>query len=251
LVKGLDRREQAYRANIAKANEARERNRTLMKPLYPHHQTPPTLTFQQRFFCEKLLQLRLAAKPNAVGLTKAAALAAGYSESVASKKAMSWIRETREDSKCPQMWEFYEVLKRDVGKKLLANMVTIDMIVEELACIAFLDPKDLFDDNGNLLPMKSMPENTRRAIAAIDIMALQGRGSKADIQMLLKKIKLWDKLGALEALLKHKGGLPDGDADPGLPGGRAVCEGLDFEKIRRGRRDVLSAKEEKEEGNLG
>jgi hypothetical protein len=45
--------------------------------------------------------------------------------------------------------------------------VTKDRILQEEGLIAFNDIGDIFDESGNILPVKSMPEPARRAISSI------------------------------------------------------------------------------------
>lgn len=79
-------------------------------------------------------------------------------------------------------------------------MVNEQHILTELAHSAFLDPAQLFDENGNLLPIQDMPETARRALAALDVeVTVVGRGDDAE-PVTTKKIKLNPKLKALELL---------------------------------------------------
>jgi len=72
-------------------------------------------------------------------------------------------------------------------------------ILNEIACVAFIDPINLFDDNGDILPINEMDERTRRAIASLEIENVTGSQAKT------KKIKLWPKPTALEQLSKYRG----------------------------------------------
>jgi phage terminase small subunit len=82
--------------------------------------------------------------------------------------------------------------------------------VDELERIALMDPTKLFDANGELLSIGQMPEDARRAIAAIDIEAIYEGGGREKIQTgEVRKFKLHDKKGCLELLLKWAGKLKD------------------------------------------
>lgn len=78
--------------------------------------------------------------------------------------------------------------------------ITQDMVVKELARIAFLDIRKAFDENGDLLPITDMPEDVARAIGGMDISQLSSDDETISV---LKKIKLIDKKGALELLGRH------------------------------------------------
>ena len=83
------------------------------------------------------------------------------------------------------------------------------MVVRELAMIAFVDIRQAFDADGNLLPIKDMPENVARAIGGIDltqVKLLEGSDPDGEGQTLreqMAKLKLIDKKGALELLGRH------------------------------------------------
>jgi phage terminase small subunit len=84
---------------------------------------------------------------------------------------------------------------RDAEAEILkSNQVTIARIVRELALIAFLDPADILDDNGRVLPLNSMPPEIRRGLAAVEIVE-SPNGTR--------KFRLGGKLAALVALGKH------------------------------------------------
>jgi phage terminase small subunit len=84
--------------------------------------------------------------------------------------------------------------------------VTPLKILSELMRIAMVDIGDAFTDDGQLKPLKEMPVDVRRAIAAIDVSEIyEGAGENRRFVGLLKKVKFWDKQRALETLAKHLG----------------------------------------------
>jgi hypothetical protein len=72
--------------------------------------------------------------------------------------------------------------------------LSIDRVLEEVRHSAFLDPLSIYDVNGNVLPLKDIPEATRRAIASL---VIQKDGTI--------KIKFCDKMQALERLMRFLG----------------------------------------------
>jgi len=78
--------------------------------------------------------------------------------------------------------------------------VTQDMVVKELARIAFLDMRQAFDSDGNLLAIPDMPEDVARAVGGMDIAEIGDGENKIGA---MKKVKLIDKKGALELLGRH------------------------------------------------
>lgn len=100
--------------------------------------------------------------------------------------------------------------------------VTNVRILEELAGIATVDPIDVFDDEGNMKPMKDIPAKVRRAIQGMDIDELwEGRGKDRDQVGITRKPRFYSKVEALKLLgqhlklftEKHEVELP-GSADP-------------------------------------
>lgn len=76
--------------------------------------------------------------------------------------------------------------------------LTADRVLEEIKHAAFLDPIDLFSDDGRLLPLKEMPERARRAISGIEVEEIyDGTGKDRQLIGYLKKIKLVSKEGTL------------------------------------------------------
>lgn len=78
--------------------------------------------------------------------------------------------------------------------------------MKEMARLAFHDPGQLFDDDGNLIPIKDLPEDARRAISSLDVDELwDGRGEDRRQVGSTKKVRLWDKVSALEKLARIAG----------------------------------------------
>ncbi len=131
-------------------------------------------------FCQNFVALKFKG-------TKAAE-AAGYSKKSASAISSELLKKP----------EIQERIHEINSEALRNNEVTIDRIVKEYKGIAFLDPADIFKGDWSLKDLKDIPEHARRAIAGVDITTLLGPGSKTT------KLKLWDKIKALDSLGKHK-----------------------------------------------
>jgi phage terminase small subunit len=82
--------------------------------------------------------------------------------------------------------------------------ISADTVLQELAKLAFLDPGDFFEDDGSLKRIKDLDDNTRKAIAGLEVIELfEGTGEQKHAYGLLKKLKLADKGVNLERLGKH------------------------------------------------
>lgn len=95
------------------------------------------------------------------------------------------------------------------------TQIDIDRVLRELACVAFLDIGKAFTPEGALKPLDKMDENTRRAISGLEVAALIEDGERIGT---LKKIKIADKIAALEKIARHLGMFNDklilkGDAE--------------------------------------
>jgi phage terminase small subunit len=95
-----------------------------------------------------------------------AALAAGFSETTASTHANDWIRDAREDSQKPDLWDMW-IEHRD--KRLTALDVTEDRILQEYARLAFFDPSKMFNEEGGFKRIQDMDVDTRMAIKGFDV----------------------------------------------------------------------------------
>lgn len=136
---------------------------------------------QQRFVDEYLVDLNATQ----------AAIRAGYREKTAKAQGSRLL--TKVDIATA-------IQKRREELQQNAN-VTVERIIQEYARIAFLDPANIFGPDGRSLTLQDMDEDTRRAIAGLDISTIGG-GDSVEI---VKKIKLADKKGALDSLAKHLG----------------------------------------------
>ncbi len=79
--------------------------------------------------------------------------------------------------------------------------VTADRVIQELAAIAFADPRKLFNANGGMRPMHEVDDGTRGALV---IEVNQGTDSEGN-PTFTRKTKFACKLAALGKLGKHLG----------------------------------------------
>jgi hypothetical protein len=101
-----------------------------------------------------------------------------------------------------------------------ASDISPSRILEELARIAFLDPRKLFDADGNLIPIDKLDEDTAHALAGIDHDAIfSGRGDERERIGTTTKLKIIHKTQALELLGKFHRMFIDRVEQSGLDGG--------------------------------
>lgn len=102
------------------------------------------------------------------------------------------------------------LVKREQAK--IATMVAAELsisekrVLKELGTVGFSDIAELLAEDGTLKDLRDIQEETRRAIASVEIFEeFEGRGKSRKFVGYTKKIKLWDKIKALETIGKHLG----------------------------------------------
>jgi hypothetical protein len=84
------------------------------------------------------------------------------------------------------------------------NEWVIEKILHELRKISASDLRLLFDENGKLRPPESWPDEVASAVMSIEVFEeYEGRGDGRTLAGYTKKIKLWDKLKAVELIGKN------------------------------------------------
>ncbi len=117
-----------------------------------------------------------------------AAIRAGYSSKTANRIATKILSKAVIKKKIAQ-------LQSEIAKR---TEITADMVVRELAAIGFADVRECFDQLGNIINPKKLPDSIAKVVAGIDVIEV-----KKDVKV--KKLKLWNKVAALESLAKHLG----------------------------------------------
>lgn len=139
---------------------------------------------QERFVAEYLIDLNATQ----------AAVRAGYSAKSADKQGYKML--------CHPA--IAAALSAKQGQRLKRLEITADRVLEEIAKVAFLDPRKLFTSDGSLVPIHELDDDTAANIAGLEVNELfEGEGDQKHAFGLLKKIKLSDKLRGLEMLGKH------------------------------------------------
>lgn len=118
-----------------------------------------------------------------------AAIRAGYSAKTADVAGARLLRNVKVQSEISKKQE-------KLQKK---TEISVERVIQEYMRIAFLDPIKIWNEKGQIRSIHEMDEDTRRAIAGLEISSI---GNTLET---LKKIKLWDKPKALESLAKQLG----------------------------------------------
>jgi phage terminase small subunit len=156
---------------------------------------------QQRFVDEYLIDLNATQ----------AAIRAGYSEKTARQIGEQNLSKL----------DIQEAIRARMKDREQRTKITQDMVLQEYAKIAFLDPRRFYDENGALIPVQKLPADVAAALSAMEVVVERngqnedGSPSFADV----KKIKFADKKGALDSVARHLGMFNDKMALTGAHGG--------------------------------
>jgi phage terminase small subunit len=89
-------------------------------------------------------------------------------------------------------------------KRAKRTEISADRVLQESARLAFLDIRQLYNEDGSLKPISQWPDDVAAAVAGIDSIEqydwVDGEKVPAGV---LKKIRLWSKPGQLDLLAKH------------------------------------------------
>jgi len=130
------------------------------------------------------------------GNGKRSAISAGYSKKTARMMAT-------ENLSKPYIVEAIKSLQ----VKLIAKVdVKSEAVITALKELAFFDPRKLFDNFSNLLPVHEWPDDVARCIASIKILKIYDRGnSRGQTIGETVEVKFWSKTQALDFLMKSLG----------------------------------------------
>ena len=125
---------------------------------------------------------------------KQAAIRAGYSPKTAESQASRLLRNVKVRA----------AIDAALAKAAERVEVKTDDILRELKRLAFVDLGGAYDDLGNLLPIKEIPEDVRRAIVGVKVFEeFEGTGRDRVKTGDVREVKLADKIRALELLGRY------------------------------------------------
>jgi phage terminase small subunit len=96
--------------------------------------------------------------------------------------------------------------------------VTVARVRQELARVAFSDPRKLYNADGSLKPPSEWDDDTAASIAGVEVFEEFERDGRTKKKVgETRKVKRWDKNRALDSLAKHLDMYGDGDRDKSRP----------------------------------
>lgn len=95
-------------------------------------------------------------------------------------------------------------------KRVQRVEITADRVLQELARIAFFDPRRLLNADGSPKPINELDDDTAAAVAGLDVLEeYEGSGQDRVFVGYTKKFKIADKNTALTNAMRHLGMLKD------------------------------------------
>lgn len=129
-----------------------------------------------------------------------AAIRAGYSPRSAGAIAGSLL----------QKHEIQLALKQVQEERSAKTKITAERVLQELARIAFFDPRNMLNADGSPKPIQDLDDDTAAVLAGMDIAEeYEGSGEDRVFKGYTKKVKLADKVAALNLSMRHLGMLTD------------------------------------------
>ena len=187
--------------------------------------TNQTLTLQQQRFCDEYLVSFNAYR---------AALNAGYSENTARKAELLHL---------PKVQAY---LKRVMNKTADRLQITHDMILRELAKVAFANMGNYYNEHGVLKPMTELTPDEKAAINQYQVLDATDDDGRHIGE--LSRIKLHNKMSALDKIARHLNfyGVAERRADVG----GMMSEEEDMEDVGGKMEDVGMMEMEDVKGNM-
>jgi phage terminase small subunit len=137
---------------------------------------------QERFVREYLVDLN----------AKCAAIRSGYSPRSAEQLGFKLLSKP----------EVKRAVEAGIKKSVEKAEITVDRVMEELGAVAFLSSKELFDAEGNLIPINKLPDHVAAAIHPTEVLKrnLEAGDGVTDT---VHRVRVHDKMKALELLGKR------------------------------------------------
>ncbi len=121
-----------------------------------------------------------------------AAIRAGYSPKTAHSQGPRLLENV----------EIAELLKETTSQQLEKADLSATRTLEEMRRLAFSNVQDLFDANGDMVPIHKLTREQAACISSLEVIMKNATSGDGKIDRVLK-IKVWDKPKVMEMLGKH------------------------------------------------
>lgn len=125
-----------------------------------------------------------------------AAITAGYSQKTARAQGCQLLTHP----------DIVKSLEAATARIEAISGLTVERTLQEIARVAYQDPRKLFDDKGNLKNIPDLDDDAAAAVASLEVTEeFEGSGKDRERIGFTKKLKLWDKNTALVTAARHLG----------------------------------------------
>jgi phage terminase small subunit len=129
-----------------------------------------------------------------------AAKRAGYSEKTAYSQGDRLLKDV----------EVKKLIADGMAKRSITTQITAERVLQELARVAFFDPRRLLNADGSPKPINELDDDTAAVLSGMDITEeYDGTGADRVFVGYTKKVKVSDKVAALGLAMRHLGMLND------------------------------------------
>ena len=153
------------------------------------------LTLKQKAFCEEYLIDMNGTQ---------ACIRAGYSKKSSDAQASRMLKNVKVKA----------FLDKEIQKRSIRTGITADKVLQELAKIAFHDIRRMYNEDGTLIPIKDLDDDTASTISSFKT-RIENKG-EADYDV-IEEYKRHDKVRTLELIGKHLGMFDAAKEDPSKP----------------------------------
>ena len=140
-----------------------------------------------------------------------AALAAGFSPKSAASQGSRLLKHV----------EVQQALNTRRTEVLQKFQLTTERTLQEIARLAYSDPRRLFGPDGRLKAIHELDDDAAATIASIEADEINADGAVIGVT---RKIKVWDKNSALDKAMKHLGLYEKDNAQPAAAIADAMTE---------------------------
>lgn len=97
-----------------------------------------------------------------------------------------------------------------LAKRSKRTEISADRVLQEIARVAMLDPRKLYNADGSLKLPHELDDEAAAALASLEVVEeYRGRGRQRRVAGFTRKVRFWNKVEALALLAKHLGLTPD------------------------------------------
>ena len=142
-----------------------------------------------------------------------AAVKAGYSQKSAANAGSRLLKNVHVQAEIVK-------LEAEIVNK---TIIDVERVLRETARIALADPRLMFNEDGSIKDPKDWPDEVAANIASVEVdEIISGKGKNRVVIGYAKKVKLWNKVDALDKFFRHFGMYLKDNDQVGKAIGRAI-----------------------------